>query len=85
MNDWCFKACRQLRSYWAHLHIKHKCEVEITYMCNNTFLNGLETLWEGQNAGFLRFPLVPQCILNLSLLIMTKDAFVDSVDQDKTV
>ena len=23
MNEWCFKARRQLRSYWAHLHIKH--------------------------------------------------------------
>ena len=22
MNEWCFKARRQLRSYWAHLHIK---------------------------------------------------------------
>ena len=21
MNEWCFKAWRQLRSYWAHLHI----------------------------------------------------------------
>ena len=35
MNEWCFKACRQPRSYWAHLHIKHQCEVEITYMHNN--------------------------------------------------
>ena len=33
--EWCFKASQQLRSYWAHLHIKHYCEVEITYMCNN--------------------------------------------------
>ena len=23
MNEWCFKAHRQLGSYWAHLHIKH--------------------------------------------------------------
>ena len=22
MNEWCFKARQQLRSYWAHLHIK---------------------------------------------------------------
>ena len=35
VNEWRFKACRQLMSYWAHLHIKNKCEVEITYMCNN--------------------------------------------------
>ena len=23
LNEWCFKAHQQLRSYWAHLHIKH--------------------------------------------------------------
>ena len=29
------KAGKQLWSYWAHLHIKHYCEVEITHICNN--------------------------------------------------
>ena len=36
MNEWCFKARRQHRSYWAHLHIKHQCKVEITYILATT-------------------------------------------------
>ena len=57
MNECCFKARLQLRSYWAHLHIKHLCEVEITYMCNNIRQNLINEEWNKRknDAPFVAF------------------------------